>query len=462
MVDDDPDMSALIGAWLRAAAHEVEVCDHGEGALRALERSLPDCVCLDLHLPGIDGIEVLRRIKARHPRLPVLMLTAETDVGMVVETMQAGAHDYLPKPLDRPKLLATVRNAIDHHHLTMRVAQLEREVDGRGYAGMLGASTPMRALFRSMDRVAASDITVLVHGESGTGKELVARALHTVSARSDGPFVAVNCAAIPETLEASEFFGHEKGSFTGATQRRVGRFEQAHGGTLFLDEIGELGAGLQATLLRVLQERQFQRLGGSKDVDTDFRLIAATHRDLEADVREGRFREDLYFRVVVFELEVPPLRERGDDIVHLAEHFLRDGDPPLSLDDGARRALRTHRWPGNVRELQNVLAHARVVCRGRSIGVEDLPSRVFSTRPRDLEDHVEGTSGIDRFEDEPADGTSAAPEPVDQVRTLEEIERQAIAEALARNGGNLSETGRQLGIGRTTLYRKLDRYGLRP
>jgi len=461
LVDDDPDLCVLVGHWLGEAGYRVEAFQDGESCLAGLARLLPDCICLDLQLPGLSGLETLERVKAHHPRLPVVVLTADSNVETVVSTVQAGAHDYLVKPIDRPKLLTTLHNAIEHYRMSMRLAELEREVEGSGYAGLVGRSPAMKALFRQMDRVASSDITVLIRGESGTGKELVARALHENSGRRDGAFVPVNCAAIPETLEESEFFGHEKGSFTGATGRRTGHVEQAHRGTLFLDEIGELSMGLQAKLLRVLQERRFQRVGGSNELSSDFRLIAATHRDLEAEVRAGRFREDLFFRVAVFELDLPPLRDRGDDVQILADRFLDDfarreeGDRP-ELAEETRRVLRAYPWPGNVRELQNAMDRARLVAREGRVRPRDLPRRIVGgdeaprLEPEDAA--VEGNGA-------PESGTG--PEAAEPVKSLEEIERDAIAEALERTGGNLSEVVRQLGIGRTTLYRKLKKYGLR-
>ncbi len=467
VVDDDHSIRQAVGLWLEKAGFAVESFEDGEACLTALGRTLPDCICLDLHMPGLSGIEVLTRIKAHHPRLPVIMLTAETAVDTVVAAMQAGAYDYLPKPLDRTKLVATVGNAVSHHQLAVRVTQLEREVDGRGYAGIVGASTPMRRLYRAMDRVAPSDVTVLVQGESGTGKELVAHGLHEASGRRQAPFVAVNCAAIPETLEASEFFGHERGAFTGAEQRRAGRFEQANGGTLFLDEVGELSLSLQAKLLRVLQERTFQRLGGNAEIHSDFRLIAATHRNLEDEVRAGRFREDLFFRIVVFEFDLPPLRARGNDLQVLAMHFLSrmaesGGHESLRLSPAALGALFSYHWPGNVRELQNAMEHAAVISSGGEIRPGDLPARIFK-KGVDLRGDTVANDAVAGWEPTTQPSAVVPPdfEPTeDSVRTLDEIERDAIERAIERTGGNLSEVVRQLGIGRTTLYRKIKRYGL--
>ena len=476
IVDDDPDLCVLVRHWLEGDGYAVEVFHDGESCLAGLARSLPDCICLDLEMPGLSGLETLERIKATHPRLPVVVLTATSEVETVVSTMQAGARDYLVKPIDRTKLLTTLKLAVEHHRMSMRLAQLEREAEGRpGYGRLLGDSPAMKALFRQMDRVAPSDITVLIRGDSGTGKELVAQALHDNGGRRQGAFVPVNCAAIPENLEESEFFGHEKGAFTGAAGRRIGTIEQAHRGTLFLDEVGELSAALQAKLLRVLQERRFQRVGGSSEIGSDFRLITATHRDLEEEVRRGRFREDLFFRVAVFELEIPPLRDRGDDVQLLADNFLddftrRETRPRPRLSPEARRVLAAHPWPGNGRELQNAIERAALVARDGLIRSRDLPRRVLrgpdgepvgrpGAAPPAEEGPPEG-GPQEAATDEPA-GRRATGRTAQGYKTLEEIERDAIAEALERSGGNLSEAVRQLGIGRTTLYRKLKRYGLR-
>jgi DNA-binding NtrC family response regulator len=342
----------------------------------------------------------------------------------------------------------------------------------------VGDSPSMRQLFRQMDRVAASEITVLIHGESGTGKELVARAIHEASGRARGPYVTLNCAAIAESLQESELFGHEKGSFTGAEQRRIGRFEQADGGTLFLDEVAELSPALQAKLLRVLQERRFQRVGGTTEIQSDFRLIAATHRNLGDEVRAGRFREDLFFRIAVLELEIPPLRDRGDDVLLLSRSFLREisqqerGGAPITLAPSARSALLRYDWPGNVRELQNALHRGYVLSGGDTIRARDLPERILaggyeespSAELPSVPDRPVGLlrggpaaplNGAGMGHGAPSAAAGAG------VSSLDEVEREAIRLALERCHWNLSEAGRQLGIGRTTLYRKIKKYGLR-
>ena len=280
LVDDDRNLCDLVERFLEKAGHRVVVFHDGESFLAALGAMMPDAICLDLSMPGIGGFETLELIKERQSQLPVIILTADHAVDSVVGAMQRGAYDYIVKPIDRTKLITTVGNAVEHYRMSMRLRQLEREVEGEGYQNIVGDSPQMKELYRQMDRVAASDITILIHGESGSGKELVAQAIYESSGRSSGPFVALNCAAIPETLQESEIFGHEKGAFTGAVSRHIGKFEQSDGGCLFMDEVAELSLTLQAKLLRAIQEKRFHRVGGSTQVRSDFRLIAATHRDL--------------------------------------------------------------------------------------------------------------------------------------------------------------------------------------
>jgi DNA-binding NtrC family response regulator len=354
--------------------------------------------------------------------------------------------------------------------MAMRIATLEREAKERAMPGFVGESPPMRELYRQIDRVAASDISVFIHGESGTGKELVARAIHERSSRSASPFIALNCAAIPESLQESELFGHERGAFTGAAQRRIGCFENVGGGTLFLDEVAELSPGAQSKLLRVLQQRTIQRVGSSQEIPVDFRLLAATHQDLSAAVREGRFREDLFYRIVVFELELPPLRERGSDVELLALHFAaRSGGElagrSVTVSPEALDLLRRYSWPGNVRELQNVCQRAAVTCEGSAILPGDLPPRIRAAigeapsappvaLPMPVAAPAPAVSGEQAAPREAAAGTDCG------NVSLSAMERNAILDALARTGGNRARVSRELGIGRTTLYRKLKEYGI--
>jgi DNA-binding NtrC family response regulator len=413
---------------------------------------LPDAICLDIDMPGLSGLQTLERIREKHPRVPVIMLTGDDRVESVVAAMKLGAYDYLLKPPERQKLVATARNAVQHHRMSVEITSLKRETGGGDpFEGIVTGASSMREVFRQMDRVAAADITLLIHGESGTGKELVARAIHQQSPRKRGPFVAVNCAAIPDTLQESELFGHEKGSFTGATGKRLGRFELADKGTLFLDEVAELSLPLQAKLLRVLQDGTFQRVGGSQDIRSDFRLVAATHKDLGREVREGRFREDLYFRIVVFELELPPLRERVGDVELLSRHFLeqhgRGRETKTEVSPEAAALMASYPWPGNVRELENVIQRAVVSSEGR-IEPEHLPARLR-----------EGASVATTAPQSSPASRGLAVESEDL--NLERLERRVIERALQRTGGNLVEAGRLLGMSRATLYRKLKTYKLR-
>ncbi len=457
VVDDDGGVRDYLRRWLELSDYDVTAVESGPRCLEALTTLLPDVVLLDIKMPGMSGLEVLRRVHARHPLLPVIMVTGNTDSETVVEAMRSGAHDYLTKPVDETKLLVSVDNAIQAGDMRLRLRSLEREAEQRGYGAIIGESDPMRDLFRQMDHVAASDLTILILGESGTGKELVARALHEASGRRDGPFVALNCAAIPETLQESELFGHERGAFTGASRQHIGRFEQADGGTLFLDEVAELALPLQAKLLRAIQERVFRRVGGQRDIASDFRLLAATNRDLEEEIEAGRFREDLYYRLAVFELTVPPLRERPGDVVRIARGLVqqwaaeRGGEPP-TFEPAAIEVLERYPWPGNVRELLNAVRRAATLSRDGVLRAADLPPRVLR--------------GVERRAAERGAGGAAGGSPEEapdepEVFNLEALERQTIVRAMRRTGGNLSEVVRLLGIGRTTLYRKLKKYNLR-
>jgi DNA-binding NtrC family response regulator len=381
--------------------------------------------------------------------------------------MQRDAYDYLVKPIDRTKLVTTIRNAVEKSDMEVRLVQLQREAEGQGYPNIVGEAPPMRELFRQLDRVAPSDVSVLIHGKSGTGKELVARALHANSGWREGPFVALNCAAIPETLQESELFGHEMGAFTGATSRKMGRFEEAHQGTLFLDEVAELSLSLQAKLLRVLQERVLRRLGGDGDIPSNFRLLAATHRDLAQEVKEGRFREDLFFRIAVFDLDVPSLSERKGDIPLLVEKFVSDfgGGRPIEMAPETMDILMGYDWPGNIRELQNAIQRAVVAGDLEFLRPADLPPRIIEQASAANRVSPPAVQGSESQNSQPQPSTTVPPSagmtasPA-KIRSLTELEKEAIEEAWRVTDGNLSEMARQLGLGRTTLYRKIKKYGI--
>jgi DNA-binding NtrC family response regulator len=425
VADDEPSFRELLADILEGAGHEVVEVRDGVEALAALEQGSFNLVLTDQRMPRMDGLELVRRSRLLAAPPPVAVITAYGTIPDAVEAVRLGAADYLTKPLPSPAaLLAVVERLL---------------APEEGEAAFVTEDRQVVELLELVDRVAPRDVAVLITGESGTGKELVARRLHARSQRATGPFVAVNCAALPEALAESELFGHERGAFTGADRQRRGRFEEASGGTLFLDEVGEFAAALQAKLLRVLEDRTVRRLGGVSDIPVDVRVVAATNRDLSASAEEGGFRQDLYFRLAVVAVQLPPLRERGGDVPVLARHLLttlaaRHRVPVPELDPGALAALQGYRWPGNVRELRNVLERALVVRSGGPIRREDLalPS---SPGPSPT---PEGAVSLDR-----------------DVR-----EREAILEALRRAGGNREEAARLLGVSVRTLYYRLRRFGI--
>lgn len=488
LVDDDVTLTKLVELWLSRKGYVVEVCHDGELALETLSRVRPDVMLLDMNLPGISGIETLKRVRKTHPHMPVVVLSSDKSVDRVVSAMQLGAYDYLVKPHEREHLLETLEHASAQQDRSVRLARLKRETQGVGYAGIVGSSEPMKRLFSELDRLVSCDISVLIHGESGTGKELVATALHECSGRAGAPFVTVNCAAIPETLQESELFGHEKGAFTGASQRRIGKFEAADGGTIFLDEIAELTPPTQARLLRVLQERKFTRLGSNEERKSDFRLVCASHRDLAQRVREGAFREDLFYRLAVYELEVPALRERGHDVIELAQQFLEDaaerfGIPEPELSPPVAERLMSYPWPGNVRELQNAMRRAVVGAQGERVLPQHLPPTLrgdvaeragalgiaigpedaaFASAPPMRPSAVVASTPAAAALSKPLDDASVVVSASNgEFPTLDDAELCLIRAALKHCKGNLSEACRSLGTSRTTLYRKLERFGLR-
>ncbi|MBI4509956.1 MAG: sigma-54-dependent Fis family transcriptional regulator [Deltaproteobacteria bacterium] len=436
VVDDEAGIRSFLSGALAAVGHDVDEAADGEEALRRLAAKACHLVITDLRMPRLDGMALLARLRAEAPEVEVIVLTAHGTVETAVQAMKLGAFDYLEKPISGPtELRLLVERALERHrlHAAREAAARPKEDEARLSHG----AKAMEAVVLTLRRVAATDTTVLLLGESGTGKEVAASAVHRMSPRSQGPFVAVNCAALAETLLESELFGHERGAFTGATTRRRGRLELAEGGTFFLDEIGELKPPLQAKLLRVLQERRFERVGGNQVVACDVRWIAATNRDLGAMMRRGDFREDLYHRLAVFPLRLPPLRERREEIAPLARDLLARisaslGRPAISLHPDAVAVLERHGWPGNVRELANVLERAAILTDGTEV------------RPEHLWLEPSGVAAV------PADGGT----------TMADLEREAIRRTLAEHGGNRRRAAAALGIGLRTLYEKLRRYGI--
>jgi two-component system response regulator AtoC len=415
----------------------------GEAALTALEGEAFDAVLTDVRMPGLDGMGLLDRIGALQPDMPVVLLTAHGTVPLAVEAMKRGAADFLLKPFDRDEMLFVLRKAMLAAERSG--APLERSAARK----LLGASAVMRELDDLIARAGRGTATVLIRGDSGTGKELVARALHDVSPRRAGPFVKLHCAALPDSLLESELFGYEKGAFTGAATRKPGRIELADGGTLFLDEIGEVPLGMQVKLLRVIQEREFERLGGHDTVHVDVRFLAATHRDLEALVDRGQFREDLFYRLNVVPIRLPALRERPGDVPLLARHFCAvhahaDGGRDIVLTDEAVAVLATQPWPGNVRQLQNFIERLVVLTEGRQIGIDDVLRELAREQPRSADDDPAAPAAADLSLDE----------------NRRKSERAALQAALARAGNNRTLAARLLGVSRRTLYTKLELHGL--
>jgi two-component system NtrC family response regulator len=441
-VDDDPSLLRVTEKQLGDAGYEVEAAAEAGAALSAFEAGGVDLVLTDVQMPEMDGLTLLAEIKRRDAAAAVVVITAHGTVERAVTAMKTGAFDFLEKPFTRERLLITVEKALRYRSLAAENLRLRGELADRfSFDSIIGGSAAMKEVFRTMGRVAGSDATVLLTGESGTGKELVARALHYHGARADGPFVAVNCAAIPEALLESELFGHERGAFTGADAARPGRFTEADGGTLLLDEIGEMHPDLQAKLLRVLQDGEVRPVGAAACHRVDVRVVASTNRDLAAAMEEGAFREDLYYRIAVVAIEVPPLRARRDDIPLLANHFLgKLGGAGVELSEDLLPALRSYRWPGNVRELQNVLQRALVLRRDPgALSAADLP------------EHVRAEAG------DPGEPFRLPEEGV----SLAEVERSLIRQALDHAEGNRSQAARLLGITRQTLLYRLEKHGLK-
>jgi two-component system, NtrC family, response regulator HydG len=448
IVDDDNThrimLRTLIGGW----GYAVSEADDGAVAINRVKEQSYDLVLMDVRMVQVSGLEALAQIKSYNPAIPVIIMTAYSSVDTAVKALKQGAHDYLTKPLDFDKLRITIKRAMEHTRLKQENRQLKESL-GKHFdrQNIIGRSPAMTNLLETVAQVAPSEATVLITGESGTGKELIAGAIHYNSSRKEGPFVKLNCAAITETLLESELFGHEKGAFTGADRRKEGRFHQAHGGSLFLDEVSEMPLIMQVKLLRVLQEREFSRVGGEKTIAVDVRVIAATNKNLTDLISKGKFREDLYYRLNVVDMELPPLRKRQEDIPLLSQHFLEmfaannhkkiKGFTPQALD-----LLIRHDWPGNVRELMNAVERAVVLSWSEYLSEKDFPMFIISAKKDD--NIASDTPAIDITGNNP----------------LEEVEKATILKTLEAAGGNKSETARRLGITRKTLHKKLKAYGV--
>ncbi len=443
VADDEKNMRWVLAQALEGEGFEVAQATDGKEALAAIAEAEPDILILDHRMPRPDGMEVLHRIRSGGSSFPVIMLTAHGNVAQAVEAMKAGANEYLTKPFDLEELKIAIEKALKLHSLSAEVERLREELD-REYdvEGIVAADAGMMAVIEDVRKVAPTSATVILYGESGTGKELVARALHSLSERADKPFVSVSAGALPETLLESELFGYEKGAFTGAVTSKPGRFEMANGGTLFLDEIGDISPAVQVKLLRVLQERRFERLGGTRSIDVDVRVVAATNQDLQQLIADGVFREDLYYRLSVVPITLPTLRERTGDIPLLVAHFLEKFNAGTKrISSGAMEALVNYRWPGNIRELENTVERIVILAQSEEIGLDDLPLEVrMNSRACPV----------------PADGFALPEGGVN----LEEVELDLVRQALERSGGIVPKAAKLLGLTAKTLEVRMQRLGL--
>ena len=495
IVDDDPVQCRLLEGMLHKFEYQAQTRDNGDAALALLagpDGADIDCVILDLVMPNLDGLGVLAKMRQSGITVPVIVQTAHGGIDNVVSAMRAGAVDFVVKPVGAERLHVSIRNALNASALEGELQRMKKSRSGTlGFADIITKTEPMQAVIRIAEKASGSAIPVLIGGESGVGKELIARAIHGSSERRSKPFVAVNCGAMPENLVESILFGHEKGAFTGATERHTGKFVEASGGTLFLDEVGELPPAAQVKLLRAIQEGEVEPVGARRPVKVDVRLISATNRDLIADVKAGRFREDLFYRLHVFPITVPPLRERPSDIPALARHFLarfaaEEGKRIRLITPEALRLLTAYRWPGNIRQLENTVFRAVVLAESDEIGINEFPqlaAQLAEATPAAPVEHFEPVLIPNGFEDEhllepafsSAMGSSMGPSmgppiaPADalqlldaegEVRPLEEIEAELIRYAITHYRGQMSEVARRLQIGRSTLYRKLEALGL--
>jgi nitrogen regulation protein NR(I) len=461
LIEDDPGITTTLQRVLASDGHEVAIERRGDGGLTRAKTEAFDVILCDVKLPGLSGLDVVKELHAARPRLPIILMTAHGTTNTAIEATKLGAFDYLLKPFEMPELLDAVGKALATSRLVSEPVSIG--TPGSTRDTIIGTSRSMQEIYKEIGRAAAKPVNVLICGETGTGKELVARALYQHSDRSQGPFIAINCAAIPETLLESELFGHERGAFTGAEARRIGRFEQAHGGTLFLDEIGDMTLGTQVKLVRVLQECALQRVGGKETIPVDVRVIAATHRDLQAAIQQKEFREDLYYRLSVVTVCLPPLRERREDVPALVEYFMKKygealGAAQPSIHPEAMQLLQSQPWPGNVRELENVVRKALLVAGGYTINSDHVRAVISRSRS-------DGESG-DQTLRSMADVLLAAAQRGDLAdahgRLLEAAEREIIGQAIELTHGNQLQAARLLGISRLTLREKLIQFGLRP
>ena len=476
LIDDEADVQYSFRRIFGSPEITLATASSGEEGLQLIPRVQPDLVIMDVRMGGMNGLETLRRLREIDTKLPVIMMTAYGTTQTAIEAMKLGAFDYLLKPFDIPKLKQIVADALKASRDMKQVVSYEPLLESEDYElGIVGRSDPMQNVFKLIGQLSASDATALITGESGTGKELVARAIYHHSRRSEKPFLAINCAAIPENLLESELFGHEKGAFTGATGQRIGKFEQCHGGTIFLDEIGDMSLPTQTRILRVLQSGTFERVGGNQSVTVDVRVIAATNKPLEQAVANREFREDLFYRLNVVRVQMPPLRERRSDIRLLVNYFLKkfsrqSGQKPKSIATDALAALEAHRWPGNVRELENVMERALVVAKGDAILLSDLPAELTGATSANAAAPVLD-SGLSTMAAPAAVTADTLPALARQLfkwaressslKVIPAVERELIVQAMQETGGNQVQAAKILGITRATLRKRLEKFKIK-
>ncbi|BBD09069.1 sigma-54-dependent transcriptional regulator [Desulfovibrio ferrophilus] len=465
IVDDDAQLRQSFDKLLMTEGHSIRVAASGEAGLEEVKAESPDLVIMDVRLPGMNGLETFAAMRGMDPHLPVIIMTAYGTTETAIEATKLGAFDYILKPFEIPAVLKLIGEALKAGRFTRSRVEVDARPESASSDALIGRSQVMQEVYKAIGRVAPTDATVMIRGESGTGKELVSRAVYQHSLRAEQPFLVINCVAIPETLLESELFGYEKGAFTGASSRRVGKIEQAHRGTILLDEIGDMPVSIQAKILRLLQEKKIERLGSGHPVPVDVRIIAATNRDLEAAVADGRFREDLYYRLKVVTLHLPPLRERVEDIPLLTDYFLarfaRDMDsenPGLTTDGLAR--LTSHSWPGNVRELSNALKNALIFSRGAPLNRDDV-DRALESRESALRRAAPPTIKGDPLQNWVHQAMNAQGNDNLFDTLMDEIGTRIIAEALTRTGGNRTQAAKLLGISRPTLIARIEKYGLK-
>jgi len=449
IVDDEPSILKLITHWAKEWGYNVRTFSNGTELLENIYDN-PDIILLDIMLPDISGVDILKRIKKRNKHLPIIMLSAQSNIDVALECIREGAYDYFPKPIDKNRLQPAIKNAIRSYDLERRVDELNTNLQNEyNFNNIVSADKKMQTVFKMVTKVLNNDITVLISGESGTGKELIARAIHYNGIRKNEPFVVVNSASIPRELLESELFGHERGSFTGAHQRKIGKFELANGGTIFLDEIGDMEMSLQAKILRVIQQKEFERVGGTETIKSDVRIISATNVNLKEAVANKQFREDLYYRLNTFPISVPPLRERRGDIVVLINHFLAEfnkkNDKEIKhITKAALKLLYDYDWPGNVRELENTIERCIILTDDDKIDVDILPPQIQSAN---------GESNLDMHGPLFAEDSPIIP--------FEKLKAEAIKHALKMTNGNIVDASKKLNVGRATLYRLMDKYEIK-